>query len=131
MQRRVRRWCGGISPPLSNFGNVPEKSVFLYDQKVGDQFTLKFCLEIDPYFWTKCIKIMKFYVGAGVNRIFWSPPPPNGKGPVRPFAEVYIQQFLDKLYCPGGRGGREMFSPSKGVTQNVSSSPGGWRGGRK
>ena len=63
MQRHAR-WDVEASPPLpSNLGNFPENSAFLYDQKVGDQFTLKICLEMDSHFWTNSIKFMKFNVG--------------------------------------------------------------------
>ena len=50
MKRRVRQGCGVISPPpTSSLGNFHKDSAFLYDQKVGDQFKLEICFEMDPY----------------------------------------------------------------------------------
>ena len=133
MQKRVSVEAPPTPTPCHQIWAISQKiRLILYDQRMGDQFTLKICLEMDPHFWTKSIKIMKFYVGLvlKVGLIASSAPPPNGKGPVRPYAEVYIRQFFNKLYCRGEGGrSRDVFFFQGGWDARCSL-PWGWRDGK-
>ena len=117
-----------LSTP-SNLGNFPVNSAFLYDQKVGDQFTLKVCFEMDPHFWTKSIKIIKFHMGLGLKfgLIASSGVPLTQTERVRyaPMQTCICNNFSTNYTAGGGRGDREMFYSSKGgKAQNVFSSQG-------
>ena len=122
-------------PTPSNLGNFPVNSAFLYDQKVGDQFTLKVCFEMYPHFWTKSIKIIKFHMGLGLKfgLIASSGVPLTQTESVQyaPMQTCICDNVFNKLYCRGEGGAvARCFILPRGKGAKCFLLPGGWRGGK-
>ena len=127
MQKRVSVEAPPIPTPCHQIWAISQKiRLIFYDQRMGDQFTLKICLEMDPHFWTKSIKIMKFYVGlvlkVGLIASSGLPLPQTERVRYAPMQRCTFDNFSTNYTAGGREGGREMFSSSKGGgTQDVLS----------